>query len=222
MADQAAPLPRAQTASPLPALAVSAPQMRSDRSEACENRPAVAPSRNAAGDSALCPAHCIPPTEFRNLMRNIPSAVAILATDGPAGLAGLTATAYCSVSDTPATILACVNRESLSHAPLLANGCFSLNVLTADQKDLAEVFAGRDDRRGATRFGVGQWERGPSGAPVLGGTLLSLDCRLVRQLDGGTHGILIGEVVWGISRERSDCLLYARGAYQTGGIRPLG
>jgi Conserved protein/domain typically associated with flavoprotein oxygenases, DIM6/NTAB family len=41
---------------------------------------------------------------FRNAMARLGSAVNIITTDGPAGRAGFTASAVCSVTDTPPTL----------------------------------------------------------------------------------------------------------------------
>ena len=47
---------------------------------------------------------------FRDAMAHVGAAVNIITTDGPAGRAGFTASAVCSVTDTPPTLLVCLNR----------------------------------------------------------------------------------------------------------------
>ena len=49
---------------------------------------------------------------FRNAMACLGAAVNIITTDGPAGRAGFTASAVCSVTDTPPTLLVCLNRSA--------------------------------------------------------------------------------------------------------------
>ena len=49
---------------------------------------------------------------FRDAMASLSAAVNIVTTDGPAGRCGITATAVCSVTDTPPTLLVCINRNS--------------------------------------------------------------------------------------------------------------
>jgi len=51
-----------------------------------------------------------------------------------------------------------------------------------------------------------------TGAPILGGTLGYVDCRVVDVLPGGDHDIFIGEIVAGEAREGSP-LMYFRGQY---------
>ena len=60
-------------------------------------------------------AHALPPATtpaapverdlFRGAMARLGAAVNLVTTDGPAGPAGFTATAVCSVSDSPATLI---------------------------------------------------------------------------------------------------------------------
>ena len=54
----------------------------------------------------------VAPAQFREAMSQLGAAVHVVTTAGPAGPAGFTATAVCSVSDQPATLLVCLNRRS--------------------------------------------------------------------------------------------------------------
>ena len=49
---------------------------------------------------------------FRQGMSNLGAAVNVITTQGSAGLAGFTASAVCSVTDTPPTLLVCLNRSA--------------------------------------------------------------------------------------------------------------
>lgn len=55
-------------------------------------------------------------TEFRDAMSRLGAAVNVVTTDGSAGLGGFTASAVCSVTDSPPTLLVCMNRDSKSEA----------------------------------------------------------------------------------------------------------
>src|SRR5690349_11081057 len=59
--------------------------------------------------------------------------VTVVATDGPAGRVGQTVSAMCSVSADPPTLLVCVHRRSPLWEAIEANGCFSVNLLSAGQ-----------------------------------------------------------------------------------------
>lgn len=131
---------------------------------------------------------------YREGMSRLAAAVNIVATDGPAGRAGFTATAVASISDRPPTLLVCLNRASGSAARLIANGVFCVNTLAAEHRALAEDFAGRTGLHGEARFERGQWGVFETGAPLLLDALTSFDCRLVEVKDVATHHVLIGEV----------------------------
>ena len=49
---------------------------------------------------------------YREAMARLGAAVNVIATDGPGGRAGFTASAVCSVTDTPPTLLVCANRTN--------------------------------------------------------------------------------------------------------------
>lgn len=77
---------------------------------------------------------------FRDGMARLASAVHIITTDGPAGRYGFTATAVCSVSDAPPTLLVCVNQASSSLHALLSNGRLCVNTLASGQQLVAHAF----------------------------------------------------------------------------------
>ena len=54
-------------------------------------------------------------TDFRNAMSLLTTAVNVITTEGIAGTHGFTASAVCSVTDTPPTLLVCMNQSSRSH-----------------------------------------------------------------------------------------------------------
>ncbi len=100
---------------------------------------------------------------FREGMSCFAEAVTIVTTDGPAGLAGATATAVTSVSDNPPTILVCLNRTSKSAPRFVANGVFCVNALMPEHRELADVFAGRTgciSMSASPRANGRRWRRG--------------------------------------------------------------
>lgn len=65
---------------------------------------------------------------FRDAMASLSAAVNIVTTDGPAGRCGITATAVCSVTDTPPTLLVCINRNSAMNPVFQATQRLCVNV----------------------------------------------------------------------------------------------
>ena len=100
-------------------------------------------------------------------MSRLGAAVHIVTTAGTGGKTGFTATAVCSVSDTPATLLVCLNRRSQSGPVLAQNSVFCVNTLPASEEKLADMFAGRSGAQLHERFAQGEWTTLKTGAPVL-------------------------------------------------------
>src|SRR3979409_765350 len=81
--------------------------------------------------------------QFREAMSRLGAAVHVVTTAGPGGKTGATATAVCSVSDTPPTLLMCLNRRSQTNPAVVENGVFCVNTLGAGGAAMAALLAGR-------------------------------------------------------------------------------
>ncbi len=132
--------------------------------------------------------------EFRDAMARLGAAVNIITTDGPAGRGGFTASAVCSVTDEPPTLLLCMNRGATAAPRLRENGVVCVNVVGVAQKEAAMVFAGVTKCPMEERFLAATWTRLATGAPVMEGALLSFDCRIAEVIEKGTHLVIFGEV----------------------------
>ena len=145
--------------------------------------------------------------EFRDAMARVCAPVHVITTNGTAGRGGFTATAMCSVTDEPPTLLICMNARSAQSELFTQNQRFCVNVLTEDHEDLAGYFAGqRQDMD--ERYAAADWVSLPSGNQALADAIVSFDCRLVEARPVGTHNILLGEVIGIRSRKDGQALLY--------------
>ncbi len=160
-------------------------------------------------------AGAVSPTDFRAALTNLTTAVSIIATNGAAGLAGLTCSAVCGVSDTPATMIACVGRRSAAHDVIVGNGVFCINCLPATRRDLSQIFAGVGRVPMPERFAPGEWDVLSTGAPVASDALVVFDCKLADMRDVGTHGVLIGIVVATRQNLSAEPLVFQRQQYAT-------
>jgi len=140
------------------------------------------------------PMQTVGPEAFRDAMSRLGAAVHVVATDGPAGRMGFTATAACSVSDQPATLLVCVHRRSRSAPALSTNGVFTVNTLRADEEAIADMFAGRGAVEMSARFASTQWLTLETGAPVLVSSVVAFDCRVVEIKAVASHNVIFGAV----------------------------
>ncbi|SCX90239.1 NADH-dependent FMN reductase RutF [Rhizobium sp. NFACC06-2] len=150
--------------------------------------------------------------DYRNAMARLGAAVNIVTTDGAAGRAGFAATAVCSVSDNPPTLLICLNRNSSAYRVVKANGVVCVNTLAAHHEVLSTLFGGKTPAE--ERFAAASWGVLETGAPVLEDALVSFDCRIREAHDGGTHDILICEVVDMKINAGDEALMYFNRRYR--------
>jgi flavin reductase len=146
-------------------------------------------------------------SEFRDAMARVCAPVNVVTTNGPAGRGGFTATAMCSVTDEPPSLLVCMNSGSSQAGLFLENRRFCVNVLAGDHKELAGYFAGREADM-ASRYAAAEWVDLSSGNQALADAIVSFDCHLKEARLIGTHNILIGEVTEIRSRPGGNALLY--------------
>ena len=130
--------------------------------------------------------------DFREGMSRLGAAVNLITTDGPAGKHGLTASAVCSVTDAPPTLLVCINRNAFAHDKLVENGVLAVNVLASDHQDLSMLFARYVE--GVDRFGTADWGTMETGAPVLDDANVAFDCTIASRQEMGTHSVFFCNV----------------------------
>jgi flavin reductase (NADH) len=145
---------------------------------------------------------------FREAMAHLSAAVNIITTDGPHGRCGITASAVCSVTDSPPTMLVCVNQSSAAHAVFAGNGHVCINVLPGSHQELARHFAGMTNLPMNARFEQQTWTAGLLGTPVLADALASLEGRIVERKTVGSHSVMFVEVVDRVVRHDGDGLIY--------------
>ncbi|OJY74264.1 MAG: FMN reductase [Rhodospirillales bacterium 70-18] len=145
---------------------------------------------------------------YREAMARLGAAVNVITTIGPGGKRGFTASAVCSVTDSPPTLLVCLNRTSDSNLALKENRVLCVNTLAADQQGLSPVFAGMTEGDYDARFATANWSTLATGAPVLQGALVSFDCRVTEWTEIGTHSVFFCEVEAVRSAEGGAGLIY--------------
>ncbi len=148
-------------------------------------------------------------------MRCAPTAVSVVTTDGPAGRFGVTVSAVASVSADPPMLLACINRRSPVGAAVTQNKKFTVNLLSEQQSDVADCFAGRVTENGGPAFDFGQanWANDAADLPPrLEGACASFHCHVEQMHDAGTHVILIGRIISAMSGSESP-LAYVQQDY---------
>lgn len=150
-------------------------------------------------------------TDFRNAMSLLTSAISVVTTAGLSGRYGFTASAVCSVTDTPPTLLVCMNQASSSHVHFVENKILTVNVLGAHHEHVSKVFSSKLSPE--ERFKHGIWTELETGAPVLNDALVSFDCEIDQIQQVGTHTIFICPIVAIQQSQHDQSLVYFNRAY---------
>lgn len=150
---------------------------------------------------------------FRQAMAHLGAAVNVITTAGPHGRCGITASAVCSVTDAPPTLLVCLNRSSAMHATFERNRHVCINVLPAEHELLARHFAGLTDLPMEQRFELPVWDRGEQDVPVLRDALASLQGTIAEMKEVGSHSVMFIEATSIRVRDDGDSLIYFSRAF---------
>lgn len=119
---------------------------------------------------------------------------------------GITVNSFTSVSMDPPLVLVSIARSASSH-DLLLERPFTVNVLGAEQEELADHFAGKSSDFEPS------WVEGEV-APRLSGVLSYFQCTPWAQYDGGDHTLFLGEVKE-FDYRSGDALGFVNGRFAT-------
>lgn len=150
----------------------------------------------------------ISPRDFRNTLGRFASGVTVVTIPhpgDPAGVRGITANAFLSVSLSPPLVLVSIDKKARAHAPLTTAERYGVSILGETQEQLSNHFAGFDDSVTPTFSQLG-------GLAVVEGAIAQLVCRVADRHDAGDHTLFIGEVE-AVATTDDAPLLYFKGRY---------
>ena len=149
--------------------------------------------------------------EFRDALGHFATGVCVI-TANPEGWEpfGMTVNSFASVSLDPPLILWSLKGDSEMREAFDKAERFAVNILRAEQQDLSDLYAKKDDHS----LAPGHFELGASGAPIMPATLVSMECELEARHPGGDHIILVGRVTKLVQREAGAPLLFCAGGYR--------
>jgi len=129
--------------------------------------------------------------DFRQAVGAFTTGVTVVTTCDESGTRyGLTANSFASVSLDPPLVLFCVDHRAPSLHGFSRSEHFAINVLAADQEEIAKRFARRSD----DKFAGLNWRVGIFGAPLLDRCIAHIECTLEHRHPSGDHDIVIGRV----------------------------
>lgn len=151
---------------------------------------------------------------FRDVMGRFATGVTIVTVQEAGAPHGMTVNSFTSVSLDPTLVLICLDRGAATTEMLSRTGRFTVNILSVDQRHLAQRFAESENER--DRFNGVEFTVSVEGTPILDDVLGYMTCTVKDIVDGGDHLIFIGEVVaLGYTKRDQQPLLYYRGNYKS-------
>ena len=146
--------------------------------------------------------------------------VTVITTEGMAGRFGLTVSSMTSISLEPATVMVSIRNQSPSLAAILENGGFAVNILSAHQHEVSDVFAGRPRSGERFDFGCARFDAGDRGFPVLDNAMAALECAVWRVEEIHDHTLIFGlveacydDTIGGSDARVNAPLTYCQGRY---------
>ena len=159
---------------------------------------------------ALAPNFSTP--DFRAALGMFATGVTIVTARGANGApVGLTANSFNSVSLNPPLVLWSLSRAAASMPAFSTGSHYAINILGADQKELAKRFASRE----VDRFADVSFVEGACGAPLLTGAAATFECFNRSRYEEGDHVIFVGEVERCFHRVGAAPLLFHGGKFYT-------
>ena len=149
---------------------------------------------------------------FRAALGRFATGVTIVTAKGADGaLVGLTANSFNSVSLQPPLVLWSLSGQSSAMAVFQAATHYAINVLSAQQTDLAMRFASK----GVDRWAGVPYAEGACGVPLIEGAIATFECFNRSRYEEGDHTIFVGEVLQCQHRSELRPLLYHGGRFYT-------
>lgn len=152
---------------------------------------------------------------FRHALSQFATGVTVITTrlaDG--SFLGLTASSFNTVSLSPPLVLWSLAGTARSLPVFSGNSHYVINVLAADQSELANHFA----RPSKNRFEGIDFELSRTGLPILKGVAAWFECHNRSRYPEGDHVIFVGEVEC-CDVKPQDALVFHNGNFV--GTRPL-
>lgn len=169
-------------------------------------RRAAPPETDIAGEIVWS---SVEEADFKAVMRKLAATVTLVTTCEDGVCFGMPATAVCSLSSDPPSLLVCINRSASMHGPTTRARFFCVNLLRTGQAELCRSFGGRN---GQDRFTVGGWRSGYRGLPYMEDAAASIFCAVEQEMHYGTHTVFAGRINGLVINAGAEPLVFQDGA----------
>lgn len=149
---------------------------------------------------------------FKAGMRQWASGVTVVSAIDPQGVPhAMTVSSLTSVSDTPPSLLVCINKNAKMAAFLKEGDQFVVNILDANSQELSNLCATPD--RYDQRFNNEFWLVGD--VARVKSALCAFECQVSKMVEHGTHFIVVGDLLRAhLTATASSPLCYWNGGYR--------
>jgi 3-hydroxy-9,10-secoandrosta-1,3,5(10)-triene-9,17-dione monooxygenase reductase component len=136
----------------------------------------------------------VAPVQFREVMGHFATGISVVTTFDGDLPSGITVNAFSSVSLEPPLVMVALDRSRFITPMVRRAGRYAVNVLGSDQQLLSDCFAHAPVSPGREEFCGAAWHRGPTGLPLIDGSIATLECTTLETFSAGDHDLFIGRV----------------------------
>jgi len=145
--------------------------------------------------------------KLRQAMRAWTTGVAVVTSTHEGQRYGMTVNSFTSISLEPPLVSVTLKRLTHTYELVEKSGEFAITILSADQGDLSDRFAGKISDI-TDRFENVETSKMLIDAPLLKGGMAFFNCRVVNSIPVGENTLFIAEVITARGEGEGDPLVY--------------
>lgn len=134
------------------------------------------------------------PAQLRDVLRFWTTGVTVVSATHQGVQHGMTVNSFTSLSLEPALVSISLEKVTRTHELVKQAGRFGVSILSGEQRELSNRFAGRESEQSDRFEGIDIFTL-ETGSPLLRQAIAYFDCHVVVTHDAGTHTIFISEVL---------------------------
>jgi flavin reductase (DIM6/NTAB) family NADH-FMN oxidoreductase RutF len=150
--------------------------------------------------------------QLRQAMRAWTTGVAVVTALHNGQRYGMTVNSFTSVSLEPPLISVALRQLTHTHELVVKSNEFSVTILSSEQRELSDRFAGKLPYI-ADRFEGVQTETLSIGAPLIQGGIAYFNCRVFESISIGENTLFIAEVIAARGNGEDEPLVYHNRVY---------
>jgi flavin reductase (DIM6/NTAB) family NADH-FMN oxidoreductase RutF len=144
---------------------------------------------------------------FREALGHFATGITIVTATDAGEPVGFSCQSFAALSLDPPMVILAPAKSSTSWPRIARAGAFCVNILEEHQEAVCRNFA----ISGGDKFDGVDWTPGVSGAPLIAGSLATVECTLGSIYEGGDHELVTGHVVNLEIGQGSPLLFYRSG-----------